>query len=853
MTDIKHANVVLIEGGNPAENHPASFKHVAEAKRRGATLITVDPRFSRSAAMADLWLPIRPGTDIALINGFMNYIIENERYDAEYLAHFTNAAFLINGDFGMKDNVFSGLEEIEYTNGNGGRDRSYNKKSWSYQTEENMPAGLGSKTPGVTDSLAAAPAVEPEVHNTLSSGIVIDKLDLPQKPNYIKDMTLKDPQCVFQLLKNHVSRYTPEMVEKITGIDQETFLKAADIVSSTYTSDKAGTFMYAMGLCHHSVGAQSIRAACMMQLLLHNIGIPGGGINAMRGECNVQGATDFALLAGELPGYNKLPSTARGENSLGEYLSKQTSTDGYWVNRPKFVISMLKEWYGSHATKDNDFGFDWWPKDDKKDHSHISIFEWMHQGNFEGFVAWGQNPVIGGPNTNFTLEALTKLKWMVNVDVWYTDTATWWQHVPGVKPEDIQTEMFVLPACCHYEKEGSITNTGRNIQWRYKACEPLSGSREDGDMLIELWENLRDIYKDHPGVNPDPLVNLELDKFKGNNGMYDAVKVAKGCNGYIVETGELVNTFGALKDDGSTACGNWIYAGYFANNDDPDNPAAQRTASRGTHDAIAPGGDGDGLGIYPDWTFCWPLNRRILYNRSSCDLDGHPINPGRQLVEYDDKAEKWISYDVADFGTALKPRETQNFMMTEITVARLFSPTMTDGPFPEHYEAVESPIPNALGSQQYNPLSMIYRESSHTDAQTAEKYPIISSDFHIVEHWQTGSETRNKPWLAQIMPRMFAEISVELAKEKGIENGDMIEVFNERGSIKMNAVVTPRIKPFVIDGKSYYSISMPFHWGWSSDLTKGAVRNMITPHYGEANASTPEYKTFLCDIRKAVD
>ena len=849
LMDMKHADVILVEGGNPAENHPASFKHISEAKRRGAKLITIDPRFSRTAAMSDMWLAIRPGTDIAMISGFIKYLIDNERYDKEYLAYFTNASFLINKDFDFKDGVYSGLTEIEPTNGNGGRTFKYDKSSWAYELVGDNAESSGDGTAGMSNTITNEQK-KPTGNNTLSSGIQIENLNLPAKREFVKDETLEHPRCVFQLLKKHVERFTPEMVEKITGVSQEQFLKAADIVTSTYSADKAGGFMYAMGLCHHTVGAQSIRAACIMQTLLHNIGVPGGGMNAMRGECNVQGATDFALLAGELPGYTKLPNTSRGENSLGEYLSKHTADNGYYMNRPKFIISMLKEWYGEHATLENDFGFDWWPKDDKKDHTHISIFEWMMQGNLEGFFAWGQNPVIGGPNSNFTLKALSKLKWMVNVDLWYTDTATWWKHVPDTPPEEVMTEVFVLPACNHFEKQGSITNTGRNIQWRYKAVDPLSGAHDDGDMLVELWCNLRDLYKAHGGVCPEPLVNLELDKFIDNSGKFSPIKAAWGINGYEVESGRLLQGFGELKDDGSTACGNWIYSGYFCNNDDKWNPAAQPTGSRGTRDIVVPGGDGDGLGIYPDWTFSWPLNRRILYNRASCDPSGKPYNPGRQLVEWDEANQKWIQYDVADFPVNKKPDETWPFMMTDETVARLFSPTMADGPFPEHYEAIECPIPNMASSQHSNPIALVYKGSSKTDAQTVEKYPLISSDFHLVEHWQTGSETRNQPWLAQIMPRFFCEIPTELAEERGIENGDMVEVFNERGSIKMNVVVTKRIKPYVLDGKSYYTVSMPFHWGWSADVIKGDVRNMVTPHYGDGNSSTPEFKTFLCDIRK---
>lgn len=834
LTDMKHSDVVLIEGGNPAENHPASFKNISEARRRGAKLVTVDPRFSRSAACSDMWVPIRPGTDIAFISGVIHYILENKRYNEAYVSHYTNASWLVDESFKFEDGMFSGFEESPETKGKG-RSGKYNKGSWKYQVERTEAWKTGE---GQAHAWTQQPGVP--------------RFELPVISKVKTDPSMQHPHCVMQLMRKHFSRYTPEMVSNICGIPLDLFNRAAELISSTYENEKVGSFMYAMGLCQHSVGSQSIRAACMMQLLLGNIGRVGGGVNAMRGECNVQGATDFALLAGELPGYHKLPNVDRGDLDLASYLHNFTSPDGYWSNRAKFIVSMLKEWYGDHANFENDYCFDYWPKADKKDNTHISIFEWMHAGNLEGFFAWGENPAVGGPNSNFEREAMSKLDWMVNVDVWNTETTTFFNHVDGKKAEEIKTEMFFLPACCHYEKQGSVTNTGRAIQWRYKAVEPLSGSHDDGDLLLSLWAEIVRQCEVNPGKFDDPITKLQMRIYMDHEGKFSSQKAAWYINGIDLKTGKLLTSFSQLKADGTTSCANWIYAGYYANEADRFDPSLQNCGRRMTDDVFTGDNIDDGLGLYPNWAFSWPVNRKVLYNRCSCDPEGKPWKRGTQLVEWDSAAAKWKTYDVPDFGTNLGPDKALPFMMTGETVSRLFSSSMAEGPFPEHYEPVESPVKNPISNTQSNPLALVYEQSSKTKDQTPDKYPIISSDFHLVEHWQTGDSTRNQPWLAEIMPRMFVEIPVELAAERGIQNGDWVEIFNERGCIGMNCTVTNRSRPYTINGKTYYSISMPFHWGWSSDVTKGAVRNEITPHYGDGNSSTPEFKAFLCDIRKAV-
>lgn len=837
LTDMKHADVIMICGGNPAENHPASMKHVSEARRRGCKIIAVDPRFSRSAQIADMWLPIRPGTDIMYLGALVNYILENKLYNEEYVVKYTNASYLINPEFSFSDGMFSGFKEHEATAENRlghGRSGHYDKGTWSYQVQEEK----------TWDTAAGAPyewAADPK----------IPAFEYPKHVVAKTDPTLQDPHCVFQLMKNHFKRYTPEMVERVCGIKQDLFLESAQLMASSGAKDKVAGFMYAMGLCQHTVGAESIRTACIMQLLLGNVGQPGGGVNAMRGESNVQGATDFALLAGELPGYLKLPNIGRGEFTFGEYLTKRTTPNGYWTNYPKFMVSMLREWFDTHATLENNFCFDLLPKDTALDHTHISIFERIGEGKIKGFFAWGENPAVGGPNTVYERECLGKLDFLVCTDLWETDTAQFWK-APGVDPTQIGTEVFFLPACCHYEKEGTLTNTGRVISWRYKAVEPLEGAYEDGDLLLWLHDALVKEAQKNPCPHEDgqnQLLWMHFDSYRNEHGHYDSHRIAKRINGYEVESGKMLKSFATLKADGSTLCANWIYAGYYNNGDALDDPSKQPCGRRDTTDVTAKGGN-DGLGLYPNWSFAWPVNRRILYNRASCDFEGKPWRPGRQLVEYDQKNAKWISYDVPDFAATTTPDKCVPFMMTGETVSRLFSPAMADGPFPEHYEPIESPVKNKMSNTQVNPVALCYFDSSKTREQKPEKYPITCSSFHLVEHWQSGDATRNKPWLVEVMPKMFVEVPQELADERGFKNGDMVEVFNERGSIRMHAMVTKRMRPYVLDGETHYAISMPFHWGYSSKVTSGAIANDISPNYGDANASTPESKAFLCDIRK---
>lgn len=782
--DYQNSDVIMAIGVNTAENHPVSMKWINRARARGAKLIAVDPRFTRTAAAADLHVPIRPGTDIAFLGGLINYALQNNLIQEEYVRNYTNASYLIHPDFAFHDGVFSGLD----TN-------KYDKASWAYQTG---PDG----------------AVR-------------------------KDPTLQDPQCVFQLLKKHYARYTPEKVSQITGCPVETFLKAAELFCSTGRPDKAGNILYAMGITQHTYGSQNVRAIAILQLLLGNIGIAGGGVNAQRGEANVQGSTDMALLYHYLPGYLGHPKAAL-HPTLKDYIEKETPKTSYWSNKPKFLVSLLKAWYGQAATADNDFAYDYLPKLDARDHSHISIFEHMAAGEIKGFFAWGQNPAVGGPQAMFERSALEKLDWMVVVDIFETETAAFWKR-PGANPQSIKTEVFLLPAAISYEKEGSVANSGRWIQWRYKACDPPGEARSDLWIADRLYKAIRAEYE-KGGVFPDPILNLTWDYGGAGEGEPDTSRVALEINGYDTATGSPLANFPALKDDGSTACGCWIYSGYY---NDLNNPPCKK---RQKEEA--------GIGTHPNWAYAWPLNRRILYNRCSSDPAGKPWNAAAPVIWWENG--EWKRNDVPDFGwkaadgSMIPPEKSaaNPFIMLPEGQGRLFAAAMADGPFPEHYEPVESPVANLLSRQQNNPVVVFLPSARKWTAAAVGEFPLVATTYRLSEHWQSGIMTRNSPWLNELMPEMFVEISPGLARKLGIASGDKVVVYNRRSAIIAKACVTPRLQPLVIGGQEVEVVGMPWHWGYQG-LSAGPSANELTPHVGDANTNIPEYKAFLCAIRRA--
>lgn len=826
--DFANADVIMAIGGNNAENHPISMKWVQEAKNKGAKYIVVDPRFNRSAAVADLYAPLRSGTDMAFYGGLFNYIFENKLYNEEYVKAYTNASYILKDSYTFEDGVFSGYDDEKKT---------YDKKQWAYEIAEEVPWDTSPTGAFAWVNKPGTPAFTPLVN---------------KKP--AKDVTLQNPQCVFQQMKKHYSRYNTELVSQVTGMPEDVLKQVYELYGSTGASDKAGTILYAMGQTQHTYGSQNCRAMSVLQLLLGNMGIAGGGLNALRGESNVQGSTDMGLLFGNLPGYLNIPN-ATAHQTLASYIEKETQTAGFWSNRPKFFISMLKEWYGDFATVENNYAYDMIPKFNGKNHSHIAMFEEMDTGSIEGLFLWGQNPAVGGPNCRQERKAMEKLKWMVAVDLWETETSIFWTEAAGVNPADINTEVFLLPAACHYEKQGEVANSGRWIQWRYKAVEPPGDAKDDLEIVTELVLKLKELYEAEGGANPEQVTKLNWD-YLDDKGHADITKVAKAINGYTVKDGKAMASFANLQADGSTACGVWIYTGYWQNNDAINDPTKQKTGSRDNVDK--PGeGMSNAIGSYAGWSWAWPANRRIIYNRCSADPSGKPWNEDKALVKWD--GTKWLRNDVPDFGfqvvgadgvaTPTAPEKTLSYMMTAETVARLWAPGMNEGPFPEHYEPFESPVDNLISGQQTNPaVSMV--ESAAKTLGTPDKFPIVMTTFRLTEHWQTGQLTRNLPWLVETMPKMFVEISPELAADRGIESGDNVVIENNRGAITAYAMVTDRIKSFNIGGKTVHQVAAPWHWGYGGTCAVGGIANDLTPNVGDANTHIPEYKAFLVDIRK---
>jgi formate dehydrogenase major subunit len=831
--DFKNADVILAIGGNNAENHPISMKWVQEAKSKGAKYIVVDPRFSRSAAVADVYGPLRSGTDLAFYGGLYNYIFENGLYNEEYVKTFTNASYILKPTYSFDDGLFSGYDEEKGT---------YDKKQWAYEIAEEIPWDTSATGAFAWVMKPNTPVFTPLVNKKAK-----------------KDATLQDPQCVFQQMKTHYSRYNTSLVSSITGMPEDRLKEIYALYASTGASDKAGTILYAMGQTQHTYGSQNCRAMSVLQLLLGNMGIAGGGVNALRGESNVQGSTDMGLLFGNLTGYLNIPN-ATTHQTLASYIEKETQFAGFWSNRPKFFISMLKEWYGDYATFENDYAYDMLPKFSGKNHSHIAMFEEMDKGTIEGLFLWGQNPAVGGPNCSQERKAMEKLKWMVAVDLWETETAIFWSDKANVDPATIDTEVFLLPAACHYEKQGEVANSGRWIQWRWKAIDPPGEAKDDLEIVTEIVLKLQELYEAEGGANPEQITKLNWD-YLDENGHADVTKVALAINGYTVKDGKGLASFVGLQADGSTASGCWIYTGYFtgidADKQPSMDPAKMKTGSRNNEDKPLDEGM-PAVGGYLGWSWAWPANRRIIYNRCSCDAQGNPWNEEKALVKWN--GEKWLRSDVPDFGANTlnpdgtvkawtAPDKTLSFMMTNETVSRLWAPVMNEGPFPEHYEPFESPVDNMMSSQNVNPAITIVESAAKTRG-TADKFPIVMTTFRLTEHWQTGQLTRNLPWLVETMPKMFVELSPALADEKGIVSGDNVVIQNNRGAITAYAMVTDRLRPFDIGGKTVHQIAAPWHWGYGGTCAVGGIANDLTPNVGDANTSIPEYKAFLVDIRK---
>lgn len=795
--DIKNADVVLIIGSNAAEHHPVSFKWIMRAKDNGAALIHVDPKFSRTSARCDYHVPLRSGTDIAFLGGMVNYILESNSYFHDYVVNYTNASFIVGKGYDFKDGLFSGYDA---------KARKYDQSKWGF---EKGPDG--------------AP---------------------------LRDATLKHERCVFNLMKKHYSRYTLKNVSDITGVSEENLLKVYKQFCATGKPDKAGTILYALGWTQHTVGVQNIRCSTLVQLLLGNIGVAGGGINALRGEPNVQGSTDHALLYHVLPGYIGLPlapwQTLAQFNKANTPVTKIPNSANWWGNRPKYFASLLKGWYGEEAKPENDFCYGLLPKGEPgADYSYMYVMDKMYQSKIKGGFVFGVNPMNSFPNTNKMRKALDNLDWMVCAELHNSETTDNW-HRPGVDPKKMKTEVFLLPSAHRVEKAGTISNSGRWLLWFDKAVEPAGEARNFADMFVPLINKLRELYKAEGGKLPEALLKMNWPE------KYDPEEWTRRINGFfwadtkignrLYKKGDLVPAFGNLQADGSTSSLNWLYTGSYT--EDEGNKSKRRDPTQTPMQAA--------IGLYPNWSWCWPVNRRILYNRASVDLNGKPYNPKKAVIEWDGK--KWVG-DVPD-GPWAPQADTKNgklaYIMTTDGYAQLYGPGRLDGPFPEHYEPAETPVAQHPFSKQLSsPVYKFHTSDMDKLAKAADpKYPIVLTTYSMTEHWCGGGETRNVPNLLEAEPQLYVEMSPELAKEKGIANGDGVIVESARGRVEAIAMVTVRIRPFKVMGKTVHLIGMPFAYGWTTPKC-GDSTNRLTIVACDPNTTIPEAKACCVNIRKA--
>ncbi len=824
--DLQNSDCIMIIGSNAAENHPVSFKWITKAiEENGATLISVDPRFTRSSSKADIYARLRSGTDIAFVGGMIKWVIDDmeahpDKYNMTYVTEYTNMAFLIDPEFKTAaelDGKFSGFVPGDASPDFG----TYDKATWTWQTD-------GDGVP-------------------------------------LRDPTLQDPNCVFQLLKKQYARYDVDTVCSVTGTDKDMFLHVCETYAQTGAVGKSATIMYAMGTTQHTHGTQNIRAYAILQLLLGNIGVAGGGINALRGESNVQGSTDHCLLWHILPGYLTPPNAAQPtlqdhlDAKLAGFATSDPKSASWWLNYPKYFVSLLKSWYGDNATADNEFGYEWLPKlNPGTNYSHISLFEAMSNEVIKGLFCWGQNPAVGGPNSFAERRALQKLDWLVSVDLWETETCVFWKE-PGVDPATIQTEVFALPAAASYEKEGTISNSGRWSQWRWKAVDPPGEAMPDLEIINELMLKVIELYEAEGGPNAEAITNLRW------KGWYDANPLPRGAeslvdlvsreiNGWAeaqitnedgsvkYEEGHLMASFGHLLADGSTSSSNWLYTQSYTEIEGEGVNAGEKNRQKWRDNTdYHPAG----IGLYSKWTWCWPVNRRIIYNRASVDLDGQPWDEEDFVIRWDGEAWKG---DVPDGGWPPMNMEGTRypFIMKPAGLAHIFGPGRVDGPFPEHYEPLESPVSNLFSGTQNNPAITVWRPD---EIATPDEYPIVCTTYRVTEHWQAGQMTRNLPWLVELMPQMFVEMSQELADEMGVETGELVTVESLRGNLQATAIVTKRFRPFTVAGKTIHQIGLPWHWGFSG-LCVGDSANRLTPHVGDANTMIPEFKAFLVRVTK---
>jgi formate dehydrogenase major subunit len=797
-SDLQNAKVFLIEGSNAAENHAMSMRWIQKAKDQGAIVIHVDPRFNRTSSVADIYARIRPGTDIAFLGAVINHVLTRKLYDDAYVKLHTNALLLTRDEFDFQDGFFSGYDQEK---------RKYDTASWDY------------------------------------------RLDKDRKP--VKAQGLEEPGTVFSRLKGHFARYTPAMASDITGIPTAEIERIAE----TFAANKPGTILYALGMTQHTVGIQNIRCYAILQLLLGNIGKPGGGINALRGEPNVQGACDMSVLNHTMFGY--LASPTQDQPNLRAW----TKANGTF--RAKFLVNGLKAWFGENATPENDFGFNWLPKrSGAKDYSLYGLIDAAWAGKLQALWVMGQNPMVTNPNLNYVGEALGKLELLVVQELWQTETACFWQR-PGVDPKTVKTEVLLLPAAFFMEKEGTITGSGRLVQWRYAAVRPPGQAKDDLEIIDEVFRRVRKLYQGSTDPKDAPIVRANWDY--PAEGRAEAVlqeisgRALRDVPDKGLKAGDLVKGIGALQADGSTSSGVWVYAGVFGGGKN----LTKRRDSKA---------DPSGLGLYSGFAWTWPGNIKILYNRASCDATGKPWPGTTPLVWWDAEQKKWTGHDIPDVSVATDGPDTPNgqraFRMVGEGLGRLFAAAHKDpdpkdpelprdgayvpkdGPLPEHYEPVESPVANAMHpGAQVNPALKYPRVKEKQPIGTTKDFPYVLMTSSISEHWCGGGVTRNVPWLNEIVPEPVVELPPQLAEKLSVKSGDAVKVASARGEVTVKAMVTPRMQPLRIAGKEVFTIWMPYNWGFKG-LSQGPSTNVLTMDAGDPGAGTQETKACLVNVSK---